>query len=420
MVQPIPEVRQAALRTIRHPATGTPLDKAVVLYFGAPRSESGEDVAEFQVHGGRAVVRAVLEALGTIKGCRPAEPGEFARRAFENGKVDLAEVEGLADLVDAETEAQRAQALKQSSGALSKLYEGWRVRLIEALALTEAAIDFSDEHDVAVSALEMAKARVVPLREEIARHLADGHRGEILRDGFRVALLGAPNAGKSSLLNALARREAAIVSEEAGTTRDVIEVRLDLGGYPVIVSDTAGLRETSGAVEQEGMRRSIAAASAANLVLWLIEPGGDVHVPAAVANGVSRETSEGSLWCVHTKADIPSPRKRGEGNASPHPEHAISVKTGAGLEELVRAIAAEAVARLGDDAGAPVLTQARHRRGLQDCLASLETFAAGDGLAPELRAEDLRRAAHAIARVTGRVDVEDVLDAIFGRFCVGK
>lgn len=271
MVAPRPKPRSAVYRTIQHPRTGEALDRAVVLWFAAPKSETGEDVAEFQVHGSRAVVAAVLSALGEIDGCRLAEPGEFARRAFENGKLDLAEIEGLADLIEAETDAQRRQALAQAGGSLSKLYESWRSRLIEIAALTEAAIDFSDEGDVSASAFAEARNRAVISKDEIAAHLNDGHRGEILRDGFRVALLGPPNAGKSSLLNALARRDAAIVSAEAGTTRDVIEVRLDLGGLPVIVSDTAGIREASSEIEREGIRRSLAAARDADLVIWLAE-----------------------------------------------------------------------------------------------------------------------------------------------------
>lgn len=449
MSPPAPDANRAVFRTIRHPVTSEPLDKAVVLFFAAPRSETGEDVAEFQVHGGLAVVAAVLTALDAVEGCRMAEPGEFVRRAFLNGKLDLAEVEGLADLVDAETEAQRRQALAQSSGALSKLYEGWRRELIAAMALVEAAIDFSDEGDVSAGAMKQAFAAVAPLADEIARHLADGRRGEILRDGYRVALLGAPNAGKSSLLNALARREAAIVSEEAGTTRDVIEVRLDLGGYPVIVSDTAGLREAEGAVEREGIRRSLAAAERADLVLWLVEPGGESGPPSALAaspesldesSKVSRETAAPVLL-VRTKADLedttasatfcPEGRRTdcdigssvddvGLGvGAGPERPIVISVKTGKGLEDLVARITAIAAARLADRAGPP-LTQERHRAALNICLDSLRALQAGPSDEPELRAEDLRRAAHALGRITGRVDVEDVLGEIFGRFCIGK
>jgi len=418
MVRKPPAHAQAAFRIIRHPDTAAPLDQALVLYFAKPDSETGEDVAEFQVHGGRAVVNAVLDALGSIPNCRMAEPGEFARRAFANGKLDLAEAEGLADLVDAETEAQRIQALAQSSGALSKLYDGWRTCLLEGMALVEAAIDFSDEADVSDQAMVEARNSVELLAEDLARHLADGRRGEILREGFRVALLGAPNAGKSSLLNALARRDAAIVSEEAGTTRDVIEVRLDLGGYPVIVSDTAGLREASGAIEREGIRRSLAAAQSADLILWLVEPGGQSQPPLAESPGesskVSRETAALALT-VLTKSDLIKPEQT-DASLS---ELAVSTKTGAGLDELIARITAVAADRLATRAGPP-LTQTRHRQALEACLAGIRTFMAGDPAEPELRAEDLRRAAHALGRITGRVDVEDVLGQIFGRFCIGK
>ncbi len=443
-----PEVfdRRVGFRCIVHPVTGAALDHALVLFFKGPRSETGEDMAEFQVHGGRAVVRAVLEALGTVPGCRLAEPGEFARRAFANGKLDLVEIEALADLVNAETEAQRQLALR-SGEVLSTLYEGWRTRLIEIAALTEAAIDFSDEGDVASSSFEAARVRAKPLLDQIKLHLDDGHRGEILRDGFRVALLGVPNAGKSSLLNALARRDAAIVSEEAGTTRDVIEVRLDLGGVPVIVSDTAGIRDAAGGVEQEGIRRSLTAASEANLVLWLSETGAD-----APPSSISRET----IITVRTKADLdftdaalgrtsPSPlgewagvrgsdcpkaadansplirpsatfSPRGEGQAA----DSISTKSGEGLDALVCLIAARAADAVGGVDTAPVLTQARHRQNLESAAASLAAFLDADSDALELRAEDVRQAAHALGRITGRVDVEHVLDQIFSRFCIGK
>jgi tRNA modification GTPase len=406
MVAPLPKQRFAAFRTVRHPETHEALDRAVVIWFAAPMSETGEDVAEFQVHGSRAVVRAVLRALGQIAGCRLAEPGEFARRAFENGKLDLAEVEGIADLVEAETEAQRRQALAQAGGALSKLYEGWRERLIEIAALVEAAIDFSDEGDVSASAVAQARERAAALSTEIRAHLDDGHRGEILRDGFRVALLGAPNAGKSSLLNALARREAAIVSAEAGTTRDVIEVRLDLGGLPVIVSDTAGIREAASDVEQEGIRRSLAAARDANLVVWLTEAAGaesDSNLPA----GFSRETS----LEIRSKADL-ARESTGDGIS-------VSAVTGAGLDRLIAEITRRAEQAVGDRAE-PALTQVRHRLALEETRADIGAFLIGNPAAVELRAEDVRRAAYAIGRITGRVDVEDVLDQVFSRFCIGK
>jgi len=402
MTAPVPKPRVAAFRTIRHPDTGEALDRAVVLWFAAPNSETGEDVAEFQGHGSRAAVAAILGALGTVKGCRLAEPGEFARRGFENGKMDLAEIEGLGDLIEAETEAQRRQALAQSSGTLSKLYESWRTRLIEIAALTEAAIDFSEEGDVSASSFAEARKRAEGLSGEIGAHLNDGHRGEVVRDGFRVALLGAPNAGKSSLLNALAKRDAAIVSEEAGTTRDVIEVRLDLAGLPVVVSDTAGIREAESLVEQEGIRRSLAAARDADLVVWLSEAG-DSTPPEPI----SRETS----LAIRSKADLC--------RESTADLLAVSAVTGEGLDRLVAEIARRASEAVGGRTD-PVLTRVRHRQSLEAARDEIAAFLNGDSGAVELRAEDVRRAAHAIGRITGRVDVEDVLDQVFSRFCIGK
>ena len=409
MAPPLAPARQAAFRTIRHPQTGEAIDRSVVIFFASGNSETGEDVAELQVHGGRAVVAAVLGALGTIPGCRPAEAGEFARRAFENGKLDLAQVEGLADLVDAETEAQRRQSLAQSSGALSRLYEGWRANLIEISGLVEAAIDFSDEGDVSARAFDLARAKAAPLAHAMAGHLDDGHRGEILRDGFRVALLGPPNAGKSSLLNALARRDAAIVSEEAGTTRDVVEVRLDLKGWPVIVSDTAGIRQSSGVVEREGIRRSLAAGIAANLVIWLNTIGQASDLPQEI----SRET----VLRVGSKADLMGDS---DTQASMNVNVLdVSAKTGVGLDALISKIAELAVQRMAQGAG-PALTQDRHRRSLRAALDGLEAFLEGRPEALELRAEDLRQALHGLGRITGRVDVEDLLGEIFSRFCIGK
>ena len=273
----IPSPRKAALARIRDPETSDLIDEALALWFPAPHSETGEDIAELQLHGGRAVIAAVLDALGRIEGLRPAEAGEFTRRAFENGKLDLTAVEGLADLVAAETQGQRRQALRQLKGALGTPAETWRQRLIQALALVEAAIDFSDEADVQNSAhgnlLAPALTIARELEAEIAAALADGGRGERLRDGLVVAIAGPPNAGKSTLLNRLARREAAIVSPYAGTTRDVIEVHLDLGGWPVTLLDTAGIRDTQDPVELEGVRRARERAAGADLVLWVVDAG---------------------------------------------------------------------------------------------------------------------------------------------------
>lgn len=409
LASPRPLERTAALRRIRHPESGEVLDQALVLWFAAPRTETGEDTAELHLHGGPAIVRGVLAALATLPGCRLAEPGEFARRAFENGKIDLAEAEGLADLIDAETEAQRRQAMRQMGGALSALYEGWRKEVIEASALVEAAIDFSDEADVAADAFERARAMVTKLRGAIDDHLDDGHRGEILRDGFQVVLAGAPNVGKSSLLNVMARRDAAIVSEEAGTTRDIIEVRLDLAGLPVVVSDTAGVHEAKGQVEREGIRRTLARAQDADLVLWLVDATSpEDALPAEFAALGDR------LLRVTNKIDlVEGDPKTADGRL------AISVKTGAGLDDLSRTLAKIASERIGVSE-LPAITRARYREHLGRCLSALDAFLASEPGAVELRAEDLRQAATALGRITGRVDVEDVLDQVFGRFCIGK
>ena len=408
LAPPRAKKRFAALRRIRDPQSGEAIDDGLVMWFAAPRTETGEDMAEFHVHGGPAIVKAMLAVLGRQPGCRLAQPGEFARRAFANGKLDLAQVEGLADLVDAETEAQRRQALAQMRGALSELYEGWRNDLIRASALVEAAIDFSDESDVASDAFATARKMVVELHGAIADHLDDGNRGNILREGFRVVLAGPPNSGKSSLLNALARRDAAIVSEEAGTTRDVIEVHLDLEGFPVIVTDTAGIREPQGAIEHEGIRRTLAHAREADLVLWLSDASAPPVAPPPEVSG----RGDKFFLPLATKIDIP-------GAAPDGAALGVSAKTGAGLIELTRRLAEIAGARLGD-LSSPAITRERYRYELMRCMHALQEFmnlAAGEH---ELRAEDLRIAASALGRITGRVDPEDVLGEIFARFCIGK
>lgn len=405
---PRPNERVAALRRIRDPRSGETLDEALVLWFAAPRTETGEDMVEFHLHGGPAIVKAVLAVLARQPGCRLAEPGEFARRAFAGGKLDLAEVEGLADLIDAETDAQRRQALSQMRGALSQLYDGWRTELIQACALVEAAIDFSDEADVAADTLQRARVIAGKLHAAIARHLDDGNRGEILREGFRVVLAGPPNVGKSSLLNALARREAAIVSEEAGTTRDAIEVRLDLDGLPIIVTDTAGIREPQGAIEREGIRRSLAHAHDADLVVWLSDASAapTPPPPELAARG------DNFFLGLANKIDIPG--------ASARPGLlAVSARTGEGLAELTRRLAGIARDRIGTGES-PAITRTRYRANVHTCLQALNSFLAGDLQAHELRAEDLRVAVQALGRITGRVDVEDILGEIFGRFCIGK
>lgn len=411
MAGPKPDPRRAVGRFIRHPESGEKIDRGVVLWFPSPASFTGEDVVELHLHGGRAVVQAVLSALTLMPGLRMAEPGEFARRAFEAGKIDLAEVEGLADLIDAETEGQRRQALAQASGVLSDLYDGWRASLIEALGLIEAGIDFADEGDIGLKTFTDARSIIQVLVRAVIHHLEDGHRGEILREGFRVALIGPPNAGKSSLLNALARRDVAIVSAEAGTTRDVVEARLDLGGLPVIVSDTAGFRETEGAIEREGMRRSQAAAEAADLVLWLT----DATEPQTVLPAELAPLADRTLLVMNKTDLLPG----GDAPVLPDDIVPLSVETGAGLGDLIKRLTVIASERIGHH-GEPALTQVRHRRLVEACRDGLEAFLSGPADEVELRAEDLRGAADALGRITGRVDVEDVLDHIFGRFCIGK
>ena len=413
MAGPRPKPRYAAFRRVRHPETTENLDEALVLWLPGPKTETGEDMAELQIHGGTAVIRAVLQALSCIGGCRLAEPGEFARRAFQNGRMDLTAAEGLADLIDAETEVQRRQALSQAGGALAKLYNGWRERLLTARGLTEAAIDFSDEGDVAGDALARARQEAHGLLAEIDAHLNDGHRGEIVRDGFRVVLAGPPNSGKSSLFNSLSRRDVAIVSPEAGTTRDVLEVRLDLGGYAVVLADTAGLREAQGLVEQEGIRRTLGRVANADLVVWLVDATNPVW-EAPEALGAVRDR----VLVVLNKIDIPGPTRV----QYPAGEHVpISAATGQGLPALVASltrVVAERVGRTGD--GQILLSKERHRVAIDQGRQALARFLGGAHMGLELQAEELRIAGDAIGKVVGKVGVEDVLGEIFGRFCIGK
>jgi tRNA modification GTPase len=380
------------------------IDEALVLWFAGPASLTGEDVAEFQVHGGRAIAEALAAELGALPGCRPAEPGEFTRRAVENGKFDLTQAEAVADLVDAETEAQRRQALRQYDGALGALYEGWRAELVKVLAWAEAAIDFSDE-ELPDGMLAEARRSAESVRKAIETHLNDARRGELVREGLFLTVIGPPNAGKSSLVNALAGRDVAIVSETAGTTRDVIEVRMDLGGYAVILADTAGLCAASEAVEAEGVRRALARAEAADLVLLLLdgsEENSSVYLPENMVNK--------PCLTVWNKVDLFWPVRR-EGLK-------LSLKTGKGLEAVISAIAAAAKERLEGGSDAPPLTRPRHRHALGEAVAALQR--AAEASQPELFAEDLRLALRSLGRITGRVDVEELLDTIFRDFCIGK
>jgi tRNA modification GTPase len=414
----VPAPRRASLVQLRDPRDLTALDDAVALWLPGPHTQTGEDMVELHVHGGRAVVGAVLAAIGRIEGLRPAQAGEFIRRAFENGRADLSAVEGVADLIAAETEAQRAQALRQARGALAGAVEAWRQALIEAMALIEAGIDFSTEGDVPAGLVGPALVQVERVRRGIAEALADERRGERLREGLVVAIAGPPNAGKSSLVNRLARRDAAIVSPQAGTTRDVIEVHLDLEGYPVCLIDTAGIRDPQDAVEREGVRRALERVRTADLVLWVTDASASCE--AAAAAPVDGRVS----WVIANKIDRIAPRRRVEfgfrAGAKERRTFFTSMTTGEGLDTLIAAVAEWARETLsGAESG--LLTRARHRSALIEAGAAIDrALGLGSQGADELLAEDLRLAARALGRLTGRIDVEDLLDVIFREFCVGK
>ncbi|PZN98711.1 MAG: tRNA uridine-5-carboxymethylaminomethyl(34) synthesis GTPase MnmE [Hyphomicrobiales bacterium] len=395
----LPPPRQAVLRRLRD-GTGEIIDSALVLYFPAPASFTGEDVAEFHIHGSRAVLARLLAVLCALPGLRLAEAGEFTRRAFEAGKLDLAAVEGLADLIDSETEWQRRQALRQMEGVLGEMADRWRLCLIEAMALLAAEIDFSDEGDVAGPLVEHALAGVAHVLQQLRAALGSFDMGERVREGFVVVLAGPPNAGKSSLLNALARRDVAIVSPVAGTTRDAIEIRLDLAGLPVLLVDTAGLRDSVDPVESEGVRRARALMERADLVLSL----------RAIDSEPDRIHHDARSFVIATKADLPGQVLSDE--------LAISVMTGAGLEALLGAI----VARLSalTQAEPALLTRERHRLSVTQAIVALERAIDSRHGQAELLAEDIRLAVLALERLVGRIDVEDVLDQLFSGFCIGK
>ena len=403
----VPAARQARRVTLRDPADGTVIDHGLALLFAAPASYTGEDVVELHLHGGRAIVQRTISVLASQPGLRPAEPGEFTKRSFQNGKLDLTQAEAVADLVAAETEGQRRQALRQLDGALGRLYEAWRAQLTNALAYAEADIDFADE-DLPAGLPEGTRNQVRLLRQDIGRHLGDRRAGEITRDGFHIAIVGAPNAGKSSLLNCLARRDAAIVHETAGTTRDVVEVRLDLAGYPVILADTAGLRQTDDAIEGEGVRRARLRAGQADLVIGVFDAalGEDPETRAVLDAAAAR-------YIVRNKCDLLPvwPRARAG-------EVVVSARTGQGVVRFEESLGLLVADRLSAGLTSPALTQARHRQALIETVAALDRALAG--AEAELVAEDLRMAVRSLGRITGRVDVEDLLDVIFRDFCIGK
>ncbi|MDX0950366.1 tRNA uridine-5-carboxymethylaminomethyl(34) synthesis GTPase MnmE [Sinorhizobium medicae] len=402
---PLPPARVATLRTIRTRNSDI-LDSGLVLYFPGPASFTGEDCCELQVHGGRAVVSAILDELAAMDGLRHAEAGEFARRAFQNGKLDLVEVEGLADLIAAETEMQRRLAVEQSGGGQSALYAGWARRLTHARAMIEAELDFADEDDIPGSVSAAIWTDIGRLREEIDEHIARAGVAEIIRDGLKIVIAGEPNAGKSSLLNALAQRDIAIVTEIAGTTRDVLSVDLSLAGFSVKLFDTAGLRETEEVVEREGIRRARQVIADADLVLLLAEKPSDFRLD---------EWQPGKsvpVIRVATKVDRPMPRwKTSEADVF------LSTRTGEGMDKLLAMLQAH----LPDLAGNTALSMPSRRRHV-DCLrqAGAALVRSMEARELELQAEQLRQAGDALGRITGRVDVEKLLDVIFSEFCIGK
>lgn len=398
--RPVPLPRTAAFGSFRTPETGVLLDRGMMIYFEAPNSFTGEDVVEYHVHGGVAVVQGFLAELAKQPGCRLAEPGEFTKRAFENGKLDLTAAEAVADLIEAETEAQRVQALDQLGGGLARLYQGWADTLKQVLAHQEAEIEFPED-DMPTGIADVLKPQIENLLHEIRAHLDDGHRGERLRNGISIAIIGAPNAGKSSLLNALARRDVAIVSDEAGTTRDVIEAHLDLGGYPVIIADTAGLRATDNRIEAEGIRRARKVAEEADIKIALFD--GTKDKDRETFSVVDRNTV-----IVMTKSDLAENKAEGIW---------ISATTGEGIDALLKTLTEKIAASLGKKTG-PSLTRARHRAALEETAAALERSLSAE--LPELSAEDLRLSLRHLGAITGKVHVEELLDTIFRDFCIGK
>ncbi|MEM7301371.1 MAG: tRNA uridine-5-carboxymethylaminomethyl(34) synthesis GTPase MnmE [Pseudomonadota bacterium] len=398
----VPSARSMTYSEFKDPISGDPLDRGLCVRFPGPNSFTGEDVGEFHLHGGIAVVEGFIRSLSAMNGFRLAEAGEFTRRAFENGKLDLTEVEGIGDLIDAETEEQKKLALRQAGGSLRKLYEQWRERIVRCRALIEAELDFSDEDDVPGSVSDQVWVDVQQLCSEISNHLADDRVGEIIRDGFQVSLAGKPNAGKSSLLNVLARRDIAIVTEQAGTTRDVLEVPLDIDGMKVVLKDTAGLRETTDLVESEGIRRAKLAMNSSDLVLWLTEDEptdkelGQVDVPIVIVQTKTDLTGEQHDWAAIS----------------------ISAKTGVGVEQLIDSIRNRIEINSVSESG--VISRKRHRDNLRLCFEQLNRSVEMETYPIELRSEELRKAGDHIGRITGKVDVEDLLDVVFSSFCIGK
>ncbi|KAM9763194.1 5-taurinomethyluridine-[tRNA] synthase subunit GTPB3, mitochondrial isoform 1-T1 [Menidia menidia] len=433
----LPPPRAALLRSITDPRSGEVLDRGLVLWFPAPHSFTGEDSVEFHIHGGSAVIAAVLQALGSVPGMRPAEAGEFTRRAFQAGKLGLTEVEGLGDLIHAETEAQRRQALRQMSGELGHLYQDWSRRLKRSLAHVEAFIDFSEDELIEDGVLDQVDSSVSDLQAEIEQHLQDERRGERLRSGVQVVIAGATNAGKSSLLNKLCQRPAAIVSPIAGTTRDVVETAVDIGGFPVLLSDTAGLRDSRDLVEQEGVRRARERMQQADLTLVVVD---SAHLPSEVHKAADfllehlrsvlsspTQPETGRCLLVLNKTDLLPETQRKEldrelrGFRGLPPVCLISCQSNEGLKDFLTALQGSVKTLCGDPlSGAPTLTQARHRAHLQQCVAALAQYPRYRDSDLALAADGVRLALTSLGRITGRVGAEEILDIIFKDFCIGK
>lgn len=401
-----PRPNEARYAVIRHPGTGHVIDRGLALYFKAPHSFTGEDTIEFQIHGSFAVIEELLSVLSQFTELRPAEPGEFSKRAFINGKMDLIEAEGLADLIDATSGQQKSQAMRQMEGELSRYYEELRTRTLTALAHLEAYIDFPDE-DIPESVITGLSQDISRIKSTIRAALADDRRGEALRGGLNVVILGAPNAGKSSILNILAKKEAAIVSHIPGTTRDVIEVQLDMGGFPVVLIDTAGLRDSSDDIEAEGIRRAKARAEEADIKLVLLDAGLLPHIDAN-----SRALIDEKALLVLNKADLLQ-----QWTGLPDNAVLVSAATGQGMEKLWAALN-ERVRQFFNEGDAPMITRNRHRASLLDAYRHLEAFGTQEAL--ELACEELRQAALSIGKITGKIEVDDVLEVIFKQFCIGK
>lgn len=409
--KPCPAPRMATLRLLRDPVSHETIDHALVLYFAAPNSFTGEDVVELHTHGGRAVWQAMTETLSALPHLRLAEPGEFTRRAFINNKMDLTAAEGITDLIHAETTAQRKQALRMVEGELEKQYESYRRQLIHSMALVEAYIDFPDE-DIPDSVYQELNDEVRGLRETLATHLADNRRGERIREGLYAVILGPPNAGKSTLMNYLAKRDVSIVSQTAGTTRDVIEVHLSMAGYPMIIADTAGLRESSDDIEAEGVRRALARAESADLKIAVFDAA-DLAGPDATT---LIQIDDSTLIIINKTDASPNYTLPDQWQGREH-LYPISLRDGTGVDDFLKSLECH-ISGLFFCETSPIITRTRHRRAIEQCVKHLDIFLSGGPV--ELIGEELRLAVHAMASITGRVEVDEILSEIFSAFCIGK